>query len=171
MEPKLRARLRGLLRRVENIYKTAEIDRSKMGAVRIEMIMNRCLKQIEAINDIATLPSDIKRAALEYSWRVYMDLQEFEVPHERQDIAGHGKREISLEGVLRNIKSYEETTKEAPRGGFSGGTGYRSVNWDSSYWMAAAKGFKEWNEYWNEEEAKKKRPVKVYTKEELEKFQ
>ena len=76
MEPKLRARLRGLLRRVENIYKTAEIDRNKMGVVRIEMLMNRCLKQIEAINDIATLPSDIKRAALEYSWRVYMDLQE-----------------------------------------------------------------------------------------------
>ena len=171
MEPKLRARLKILLSRVENVYKTAGTDKRKMGAVRIEMLMNRCLKQIEAINDIDTLPSDIKRAALEYSWRVYMDLQEFEVPYERQDIDGYGKREISLGDVLRAIKSYEENVAQTPRAGFSGGIGYRSVNWDAEYWMATTKGNQVENEYWDEKEARKKRPVKVYTKEELEKFQ
>ena len=45
------------------------------------------------------------------------------------------------------------------------------MNLAAAYWMATTKGNQVENEYWNEEEAKKKRPVRVYTKEELKKFQ
>ena len=131
--------------------------------------MNRCLNHLEALQKMTTLPSEIKRTALGYCWRVYMDLQEFNTP-ERHDY--NEKRELPLTWVHSQIKLLEES--EAPKarsGEFSGGTGYRSVNWDAEYWMAETKYSKTRNEYWNEEEAKNKRPVKVYTKEELEKFQ
>ena len=99
-----------------------------------------------------------------------MDLQNFDSPVERVDIAGR-KREFSLDTVLNRIKVLEEAEEVIHHGMFSGGTGYRSVNWDTEYWMAENKAHAPINEYWDEKEAKKKRPVKVYTKEELEKFQ
>ena len=170
LDSKLKRRLHTILGKIENDYKRAGIDRRKTGEVRIEMAMNLCLKHIEELNSTQNLPSDIKRTALEYGWSVYMDLQNFDSPVERVDIAGR-KREFSLDTVLNRIKVLEEAEEVIHHGMFSGGTGYRSVNWDAEYWMAETKAHAPINEYWNEEEAKKKRPVKVYTKEELKKFQ
>ena len=134
------------------------------------MAMNRCLNNIEDLKKMETLPSDIKRVALEYAWHVYMDLQEFEAPIERQDIHSK-KREVSLNVYLNQIKVIENRQESVQYGMFSGGTGYRSVNWDTQYWMAQTKDLmNKFNEYWDEKEARKKRPVKIYTKEELKKF-
>ena len=170
LETKIRDRLKSILRKMENIYTKAGVDKRKLGGVRIDMIMNRCLNHIEELNSLKNVPSEIKRTALEYGWRIYMDLQEFNAPVERQDIASTD-REIPLDEVLKQIENLERTPVTISHGMFSGGTGYRSVNWDAEYWMATTKGNQVENEYWNEEEAKKKRPVKVYTKEELKKFQ
>jgi len=170
LDLKLKRKLRATLDKIENDYKRAGSDRRRAGEVRIEMAMNLCLKHIEELNSIQNLPSDIKRIALEYGWSVYMDLQNFSSPVERVDIAGI-KREFPLSDVLKRIRELEETEKAIPHGMFSGGTGYRSVNWDSSYWMAQTKELMDkFNEYWDEKEARKKRPVKIYTKEELKKF-
>ena len=158
-----------MLRAIENTYKKAGADRRNTGEVRLEMAMNRCLNHIESLNNMQTLPSEIKRVALEYAWRVYMDLQEFDAPIERQDISAR-KREVSLEVYLTRIKVIENKQESVQYGMFSGGTGYRSVNWDTQYWMAQTKADAPINEYWNEKEARKKRPVKIYTKEELKKF-
>ncbi len=99
-----------------------------------------------------------------------MDLQEYTTPIERQDIASR-KREFSLNEYLSQIRVIEESEDAVQYGMFSGGSGYKSVNWDTEYWMAETKAHAPINEYWNEEEAKKKRPVKIYTKKELKKFQ
>jgi len=170
LNPKIKARLHEILRAIENTYKKAGADRRNTGEVRLEMAMNRCLNHIESLKNMQTLPSEIKRVALEYAWRVYMDLQEFHAPVERQDIAAR-KREVSLEVYLTRIEVIENKQESVQYGMFTGGTGYRSVNWDTQYWMAQTKGNVLVNEYWDEKEARKKRPVKVYTKEELKKFQ
>ena len=170
MNPRIKARLVKTLKTIENTYTKVWKDRNYTGEVRIEMAMNRCLNNIEDLKSMETIPSDIKRVALEYAWHVYMDLQEFHAPVERQDIHSK-KREVHLSPYINQIKTIEERQEAVQHGMFSGGTGYRSVNWDAEYWMATTKGNQVENEYWIEEEAKKKRPVRVYTKEELKKFQ
>jgi len=170
LDIKLRIRVKSILRKIENSYKEAGADRRRTGEVRLEMAMNRCLKHIEDLNSMQTIPSAIKRVALEYGWRVYMDLQEYATPIERQDIASR-KREFSLNEYLNQIRVIEESEGAVQYGMFSGGSGYKSVNWDTEYWMAETKAHAPINEYWDEKEARKKRPVKVYTKEELKKFQ
>jgi hypothetical protein len=169
LNPKIKERLLKILRTMENIYSKIWADRKYTGEVRIEMAMNRCLNSIEDLKKMETLPSDIKRVALEYAWHVYMDLQEFQAPIERQDIHSK-KREVSLNVYLKQIKVIENKQESVQYGMFSGGTGYRSVNWDTEYWMAENKAHAPINEYWDEKEARKKRPVRVYTKEELKKF-
>jgi hypothetical protein len=169
LDAREKLKLRGLLNKIENLYKQAGADRRRTGSVRVDMLLNRCIKHVETLKYMDVLPPDVKRAALEYAWHVYMDLQEFNPNRERQDL--EIDRESSLTDVLKQIQHLEERGDAIPRGMYSGGRGYRSVNWDSSYWMAETKGDMERNEYWNEEEGRKKRPVKVYTKKELKKFQ
>ena len=169
MDAREKLKLRGLLNKIENLYKQAGADRRRTGSVRVDMLLNRCLRHVEALKYMDKLPSEVKRAALEYAWHVYMDLQEFNAPTERQDL--EIDREASLTDVLRQIKQHEERGDIIERGMYSGGRGYRSVNWDTEYWMAETKAHAPINEYWDEKEARKKRPVKVYTKEELKKFQ
>ena len=169
MEKRLKNRVRLILNKIENTYGEVWADKRYTGEVRLEMAMNRCLKHIESLNAMQNIPSAIKLVALEYGWRVYMNLQEFAAPIERQDISSR-KREVSLNTYLDRIKVIEEREGAVQHGMFSGGTGYRSVNWDTQYWMAQTKADAPINEYWNEKEARKKRPVKIYTKEELKKF-
>ena len=145
--------------------------RSRDRTVLKDSLLNRCLEHIERVRSL--IPAELleNNPILEEAWGVYMDLQNFtpligESQHWRP-----GTREFSLdtfdkEALMMNEGKVVEHFSPEIR---SGGIGFRHVNWDSNYLMAQPVGGRR-DGYWNPNEAKKRRPVRHYTKEEIEKL-
>lgn len=160
-------RVRRLLVKIEQLKKKAGAERRRTGSVPLEKLLNRCLNHITALKAITALPKEDVHYALEYAWGVYMDLQNYDAP-ERQDY--RADREISLNEVLDRINKSTVVPAEAlSTDMFSGGLGYRTVDWDWAYWMAVSRSSLLKDPFWNEKEAAKKQAVKHYTPEEIKK--
>ena len=96
-------------------------------------------------------------------------LQEYNSP-ERHDWPAQAKREVSWNELVEEVwKKNDQPLPSAEA--FSGGLGFRTVNWDAGYWMASTKDkHNPLKGYWNPKEAAKIKPVKRYTKEEIDKL-
>ncbi len=151
-------------------YMEASRLKSYDGSTPKDYTLNRCLKQIERIKSHEK-EFDVGPALVE-AWRIYMDMQSFGAAGgERQDY--RIGRETSLDAMREdelwvdgiNGAVVENSSPEV----YSGGLGYRHVNWDSSYLMAQpVSGHRDG--YYDPREAAKRRPVKHYTREEIDKL-
>ena len=96
-------------------------------------------------------------------------LQEYNSP-ERHDWPAQSKREVSWNELVEEVwKNNDQPIPSAEA--FSGGLGFRTVNWDAGYWMASTKyPSNPLKGYWNPEEAAKIKPVKRRTREEIDKL-
>ena len=156
-----------LLAKIEQLKKKAGAERRQTYSVPLEKLLNRCLNHITALKSVKALPQEDIHYALEYAWGVYMDLQNYDAP-ERQDY--RADREISLNEVLERIRNSSTVPLESiTTDMFSGGLGYRTVDWDWAYWMAVSRSSLLKDPFWNEKEAAKKKAVKHYTPEEIKK--
>lgn len=132
-------------------YLEASRVKSHDGSMPKDYAMNRCLNHIEKINRIA---GDEKTPYLREAWGVYMDLQNFDSPGgERQDFEEY--REVHMDSMDEDELWTDGVTVETSSPDvYSGGLGYKHVNWDSAYLMAKPKGGIN-NPYWRPENAKK----------------
>jgi len=169
-------------------YLEACRQRSPGGSIPLDYATNRCMKRIEEIRSFAPLYSaklkrfvkprtEIQRVAvkaLEEAYEHYETLQKYDAPSgERQDYMA--SRETSFDALNEDDLWIDEgVVHESSPDVYAGGLGYKHVNWDSSYLMGTAKkgarshyGYTDG--YFNPKEATPK-PVKHYTKEEIEKL-
>ena len=157
-------------------YLEASYLRSHDHSVPKEYALNRCLNHIEIIQSIvprfmAQVGSEGKAAkakaeALKEAWKIYLQLQDFQARSgERLDY--NPQREVSLDN-LGNLDDLQEDgiVETSAPDLYSGGLGYRHVNWDAEYLMAVDGAERHHNPYWNPKEATVK-PVKHFTKEEI----
>ena len=151
---------------IENLPKYLKASYMREGSVAKEYALNRCLNHIERISKVRNLEN--KEGLLKRLWGIYFQLQDFEAD-ERQDFNVHRElplmvdhEEIEGDTVVEGVAVDTDSPNI-----YSGGLGYRHVNWDSAFLMAMPKGSVRKDTFWNEEEAKKVRPVKHYSKEEI----
>ena len=132
-------------------YLEASRAKSRDGTMPLDYARNRCLNHIEKINEV---PGGEKTPYLREAWEIYMKLQNFKAPSgERQDY--DDGREIPLDNMDEDELWTDGTTVETKSPEvYSGGLGYRHVNWDSAYLMARGAGGHD-NPYWRPENAKK----------------
>lgn len=138
------ARIEKLLEGIRNLPKEAVAHqaRSKDHTVPKDSLLNRCLANIEAINQLIPKNERKGSSVLEAAREVYMDLQNFKPAIGESQHWRPGTREFSLDSydeealVVDGGEVVESTSPEIR----SGGLGYKHVNWDSSYLMAQPKG-------------------------------
>jgi len=166
-------RIERLLEGIRNLPKEAVAHqvKSRDHTVPKDSLLNRCLSNIEAITYL--IPKDEREGSsvLEAAWEVYMDLQNFRPAIGESQHWRPGTREFSLDSydedtlIIDDGVVMESSSPEV----HSGGLGYRHVNWDSSYLMAQpVSGHRDG--YYNPKEAGKRRPVKHYSREEIDKL-
>ena len=166
-------RIEKLMGGIRNLPKEAVAHqiKSRDHTVPKDSLLNRCLSNIEAIRVL--LPEDERKGSpvLKDAWGVYMDLQNFRPAVGESQHWRPGTREFSLDMydedtlIIDDGVIIESSSPEV----YSGGLGYRHVNWDSSYLMAQpVSGHRDG--YYDPREAAKRRPVKHYTREEIDKL-
>ena len=127
-----------------NLQKKLTAESIKVGSVPIDTLLNRCLSYIEEVESMS-VPSKYrvdKHKAKKLLYNVYNHLQNYH-GLERQDY--NDKRTVSIEEL-----DHEEGDL-IPEGAYmySGGLGYRHVNWNAPYLLSThAKGHKGHNPYW-----------------------
>ena len=143
---------------IRNLPKEASVSQKKgrNGTVPKESLLNRCLTQIERISK--QIPSNERKThpLLEEAWDVYFFLQNFAPAVGESQHWRPGEREVHLEDMnpdlmeeLGNL-AVESKSPEI----YSGGLGFKHVNWDSNYLMAQPKSGHD-NPYWRPENAKR----------------
>jgi len=136
---------------LRNLPKTAVATYRHQKEVALDNLMDRAVKAIQIISRIETANSGRRGKIDKYmieAWKVYRRLLALygTIPQKFADNSHHFPR-----------RSQPLASKHMAR-----------VNWGSL--AAPPKDHKSFDPYWNEKEAKKIRPVKVYTKEEREKI-
>ena len=143
-------RILQLVNRAINLQKKLSAESIKVGSVPIDTLLNRCLSYIEEVES-TSVPSKHrvdKHKAKKLLYNIYNHLQNYH-GLERQDY--NEKRTVSIEEV-----SHEEGDL-IPEGAYmySGGLGYRHVNWNAPYLLSThSKGHKKLNPYWKPEPSK-----------------
>ena len=160
-------KLEVLVRRASNLKKRAGADRKRLGSIPREKLLNSCLDYVQEIRIMSGISGKERKIALDYVWGVYLILQEYNSP-ERHDWPKQAHRELSYDEILESIKRKNDMPIPAAEA-FSGGLGFRKVNWDAPYWMASTKYTDNpLRGYWNPKEADKTHPIKKYTKKDLD---
>ena len=147
-----------LLEGIRNLPKEAVANqvKSRDHTVPKDSLLNRCLANIEAITHLIPKDERERSSVLEAAWGVYMDLQNFKPAVGESQHWRPGTREFSLDSydeealVVDDGEVIESSSPEV----YSGGLGYKHVNWDSAYLMAQPKGGHN-NPYWRADNAKK----------------
>ena len=158
-----------LVKRANNLLLRAGADRKRLGSIPKEKLLNSCLDYIQEVKTLTGITGKQRRITLEYLWGIYLMLQEYNSP-ERHDWPSQAKREISWDEIVEELwKKNDQPLPSAEA--FSGGLGFRTVNWDADYWMASTKyPSNPLKGYWNPKEAAKIKPVKNYTREEIDRL-
>ena len=158
-----------LVKRANGLLNRAGADRKRLGSIPKEKLLNSCLDYVQEVKTLTGISGKQRRITLEYLWGIYLMLQEYNSP-ERHDWPAQAKREVSWNELVEEVwKNNDQPLPSAEA--FSGGLGFRTVNWDANYWMAATKDkHNPLKGYWNPKEAAKIKPVKHYTKEEIDKL-
>ena len=147
-----------LLEGIRNLPKEAVAHqvKSRDHTVPKDSLLNRCLANIEAITHL--IPKDEREGSsvLEAAWEVYMDLQNFKPAVGESQHWRPGTREFSLDSYDEEALVIDdgEVIETSSADVYSGGLGYKHVNWDSSYLMAQPKGGHNYP-YWRADNAKK----------------
>ena len=136
---------------LRNLPKMAVATYRHQKEVALDNLMDRAVKAIQIVSRIETAKSGRRSKIDKYmieAWHIYRKLLSMyaTIPQKFSD----------------NTHHYPLRTKSMPEKGMA------RVNWNSL--AAPPKDHKQYDPYWNEKEAKKVRPVKVYTKEEREKI-
>ena len=134
--------------------------RNKGGSVQKEWFLTRCVSHIRTISryapeDIRIPPkTDLERSAvkaLREAYKTYEFLQNFDPMVGESLHSKPGTKEFSLDAMGSDDESktlLEDGIVETSAPDlYSGGLGYRHVNWDAEYLMAQPKG-KHINPYW-----------------------
>ena len=127
-----------------NFQKKLTAESIKVGSVPIDTLLNRCLSYIEEVESMS-VPSKYrvdKHKAKKVLYNIYNHLQNYH-GLERQDY--NDKRTVSIEEL-----DHEEGDL-IPEGAYmySGGLGYRHVNWNAPYLLSThSKGHKRYDPYW-----------------------
>jgi len=159
MKPGKEQLLNASMQVVRNSLKEAVANqrKSKDGTVPKESHLNRCLTQLERISNL--IPPEVRNDSpiLREAWDIYFDLQNFE-PKVGESLHWRpGTREVHLEDMnqddLEEMGSQAVFAKSAEV--YSGGLGFKHVNWDSNYLMAQPKQRGHDNPYWRPDNAKK----------------
>jgi hypothetical protein len=143
--------------------------RSRNRTVPKDNLLNRCLDHIDRIRKLIPKEQLSDSHLLEEAWGVYMDLQKFRPAIGESQHWRPGTREFSLDVFDPNDLVVDDgvVIESSSPAVYAGGLGYRHVNWDSSYLMAQpVSGHRDG--YYNPKEAAKRRPVKHYTREEID---
>ena len=155
---------------IENLPLYLKASYAREGSASKDYALNRCLSHIERLNRVSSVKS--KKGAIARAWEVYFELQGF-LGDERQDYNPY--REIPLDTTPKKDLHSEEATStavafesEGPNV-YSGGLGYKHVNWDSSHLMAAAKR-RESDPFLNNKAASEVRPIRIFTQAEIDKL-
>tara|TARA_R110002020_G_scaffold43383_2_gene126158 strand:+ start:325 stop:918 length:594 start_codon:yes stop_codon:yes gene_type:complete len=130
-------------------YLEASYLRSHDNSIPKEYALNRCLKHIESIQSARAEGKEAKAKAeaLEQAWKIYLKLQNFQ-PRSGERLDYNPQREVSLDNLGSLDDLQEEGTVEISSPDlYSGGLGYRNVNWKAEYLMAQPKG-KHADSYW-----------------------
>ena len=158
-----------LVKRANNLLKRAGADRKRLGSIPREKLLNSCLDYIQETKTLTGITGKQRRITTEYLWGIYLMLQEYNAP-ERYDWPKQASRELSWTEIIEELWKHNDQPLESPEV-FSGGLGFRTVNWDAEYWMASTKyPSNPLKGYWNPKEEAKVKPVKNYTKEEIDKL-
>ena len=124
-----------LVKRANGLLNRAGADRKRLGSIPKEKLLNSCLDYIQEVKTLTGITGKQRRITLEYLWGIYLMLQEYNSP-ERYDWPGQAKREVSWNDLVEEVwKNNDQPIPSAEA--FSGVLGFRTVNWDASYWMAS----------------------------------
>ena len=143
------------IRNLPNEAGTAQ-KKSKNGTVPKDSLLNRCLKLIELLRN--RIPKDERdnHPLLKEAWDVYFFLQNFEPKVGERQHWRPGEREVHLQDLdeddLEELGSRAVDYKSPEI--YSGGLGFKHVNWDSNYLMAQPKHGHD-NPYWRPDNAKR----------------
>ena len=158
-----------LVQRATNLLLRAGADRRRLGSIPTENLLKSCLDYIQEVKTLTGVTGKQRRITLEYLWGIYLMLQEYNSP-ERHDWPAKAKRETSWNEIVEELWKKNDQPMESAEA-FSGGLGFRTVNWDADYWMASTKyPSNPLKGYWNPKEAAKIKPVKNYTREEIDRL-
>ena len=146
------------MRTIRNLPKEASVSqkKGKNGTIPKESLLNRCLRQVERLSK--QIPSEERKdhPLLKEAWDVYFFLQNFHPIVGESQHWRPGEREVYLEDMNPDLmeelgsRAVESNTAEV----YSGGLGFKHVNWDSNYLMAQPKHGHD-NPYWRPDNAKK----------------
>jgi hypothetical protein len=153
-------RIKQLVDQGINLQKKLTVESIRNGSVPIDTLLNRCLSYIEKLNytSVSSQHRVDKHKAKVLLYNIYSHLQDYR-GLERQDY--NDKRSVSLDEISKN------DSEQIPESAYvySGGLGYRRVNWNASYLLSThGKSNIPFNPYWK---PPKPRPCKVWSKAEV----
>ena len=121
---------------LRNLPKMAVTTAEKTGMMPAEELRNRALRAIETLKKCGSDKRKVDRYIRE-AWRIYQRLQNLTGSHFFDDNTEH---------FPMRTQSTEDLPSPNVR---SGGLGYRSVNWDSSFMMATTRSNEKKDPFWN----------------------
>ena len=132
-----------LLTKVRKLQKKAIYEKSRTKSIPKEVLLNRCLKHIEAIQNLAHIKEGHRKRILDQAWTVYLQLADLPGP-ERADY--DAEREIPLHMVDKKSIVVEMLAPDLRKGGM----GYAQVTLGKNFSVASkhskvAGG----NQFWN----------------------
>tara|TARA_R100001244_G_scaffold22446_1_gene23522 strand:+ start:451 stop:933 length:483 start_codon:yes stop_codon:yes gene_type:complete len=153
-------RVKQLVEQGVNLQKKLTAESIRNGSVPIDTLLNRCLSYIDEL-ELLSVPSKHrvdKHKSKKLLYNIYNHLQNYN-GLERQDY--NDKRTVSLEEISKNESDLIPESAYM----YSGGLGYRRVNWNASFLLSThSKKYKGFNPYWKPPKVK---PCKVIKKHEL----
>ena len=163
---KLRAkdieRILQLVDNAVNLQKKLTAEAVINGSVPIDTLLNRCLSYIEEVEtmSVPSIHRIDKHKAKKILYNIYNHLQNYH-GLERQDY--NDKRTMSLEEISQDEGNLIPESAYM----YSGGLGYRRVNWNSSYLLSThSKKYKGFNSNWK---PTPKKPCRQWTQKEIDK--
>jgi len=154
-------RISQLVDQAVNLQKKLTAESIRNGSVPIDNLLNRCLSYIEEVETIS-VPSKHrvdKHKAKKVLYNIYNHLQNYH-GLERQDY--NDKRTVSIEDIAHSEGDLIPESAYM----YSGGLGYRRVNWNAPYLLSThGKKSKGFNPYWN---PTPKKPCKKWSQEEID---
>lgn len=121
---------------LRNLPKMAVTTAEKTGMMPAEELRNRALRAIETLKKCGSDKRKVDRYIRE-AWRIYQRLQNLTGSHFFADNTEH---------FPMRTQSTEDLPSPNVR---SGGLGYRSVNWDSSFMMATTRSNEKKDPFWS----------------------
>ena len=142
---------------IRNLPKYLKASHAREGSAAKDYALNRCLNHIERINKVGRGFDGLEKSLMmREAWDIYFELAKFECD-ERADFNPHREHQLTArhDSLDSDIVADGYAVEVASPEVYSGGLGYRHVNWDSSYMMAVPKG-KQLNPFWRPDDPRNK---------------